>query len=238
MRRPSQRKPARLPYFIPWIPKPSLLDGLIISELSNSTQLLGMPPQPMTSPPPGGDRNEGPGIETTIWIFTSIALLTVISRIFGRVKLTRNLGWDDFWIVIAMLFKLIYASLVEVGVKAGYGRHPYYIGPMHTSEAIHWSSIAFVPGVLAFAVPKLSVTILLTRLLRPRKIQIYIMYFLSFAVIIGGIIAVVILWQQCDPPEGLWNPSIGAHCWSPSVVIDCAIVHGGRVSSPLTYRTC
>ena len=186
-----------------------------------------MPPQQAVSAPPGGDRDKSLSIEITVWIFTAIALITCILRIFGRAKLTRNLSWDDFWIVIAMLLNLLYASLIEVSVKAGYGRHPYYLGPQQTSMAVRWSTRAFTAGVLAFAVPKLSVTILLTRLLNPRKSQIYIMYFLSSLTILGSILAVLFLWLQCRPTEGLWDPSIHAKCWAPLVLPHFAIAHGG-----------
>lgn len=187
-----------------------------------------MAPQSVLLPPPGGGRNKGPSIETTIWIFTSIALLTVLFRIFGRVRLTRNLGWDDFWIVIAMLFNLLYAIFVEIAVKVCNGRRPYYLGPQQTSKAIHWNTIAFLPSVLFFAIAKLSPTILLTRLLIPRKAQAYFMYFLCSANVLVSVVAIVLLWEQCSPSEGLWNPSIGAKCWDPTVVIDYTIVHGGR----------
>ena len=190
-----------------------------------------MPPQPPTGVPAGGDQNKGPSIEAVIWIFTSIALLTAVFRIFGRLRLTRNIGWDDFWIVIAMLLNLIYAAFVEHAVKLGNGRHPYYLGPEQTMRAIHWNTIAFPPGVMSFAIPKLSVTILLAKVLNPTKKQVYIMYSLSLATIVGSILAAIFLFHQCNPPEGVWNSNIGASCWDPSVLTDYCIVHGGRISS-------
>ena len=185
---------------------------------------------PRSSPPAGGDHNKGPSIEIIIWVFTSIAIVTFISRVYGRIALTKNPGWDDFWMVIAMLCNLLYACSIEVTVKLGTGRHSYYLEPQQTSKTIKWLTIAFIPGVLAFAVPKLSVAVLLTRLLNPRKAHAYFMYFLCSTVIIGSIIVAIFLWQQCKPSSGLWDPSIKATCWSPSVVNDYTIVHGCRYS--------
>ncbi|KAL6721939.1 hypothetical protein ACLMJK_001044 [Lecanora helva] len=185
-----------------------------------------MPPQPPNVIPVGGDHDKGPSIEAVIWIFTSIALLTAVSRVFSRLKLTRNPGWDDFWIVIAMILNLLYAAFVQKAVKEGNGRHAYYLGPEQTSKAIHWNTITFVPGVLSFAIPKLSVTILLTNVLNPRRLQVFIMYFLSFATLVGSVLAAIFLWQQCDPPEGVWNPNVHATCWDPSILTDYTIAHG------------
>ncbi len=58
---------------------------------------------PALKVPTDGDRNQGPTVEVVTWVFTSIALITVLLRLFTRLRLTRNPGWDDFWIVIAMV---------------------------------------------------------------------------------------------------------------------------------------
>lgn len=136
------------------------------------------------------------------------------------------------------MLNLIYAVFVEVGVKAGLGRHPYYLGPAQTSVATHWSTIAFTPGPVAFAVPKLSVAILLARLLNPSKVQRYIMYTLSIATTIGSCLVVILLWHQCSPAEKLWIPTIEAKCWNPDVLQDCTIAHGSKhaVQNPPAER--
>lgn len=54
-------------------------------------------------PPAGGDQNLGPTINAVNWLFTSLAALAVGARLYGRAKLTHNIGWDDFWIVIAIV---------------------------------------------------------------------------------------------------------------------------------------
>ena len=145
----------------------------------------------------------------------------------------RNLRSPDLFTsftdsILLKSLNIVYAAIVEVGVKAGNGRHPYYLGPQETSKAIRWSTIAFIPGVLSFTVPKISVAILLARLLNPTKRQKIFMYSLSIVVNIGGCIAVALLWQQCKPSSGLWDPTVAATCWSPDVLIDYTIAHGGR----------
>ena len=53
--------------------------------------------------PVGGDQNQGPVVEIVTWVFTSLALITVFLRLLTRLRLTRNPGWDDFWIVLGMV---------------------------------------------------------------------------------------------------------------------------------------
>jgi len=45
---------------------------------------------PTDPSPVGGDSNQGTAVEVVTWIFTSIALVTLILRIYGRLRLTRN----------------------------------------------------------------------------------------------------------------------------------------------------
>ena len=62
--------------------------------------MSGSPTPPVL---PGGDQNKGPVVETVTWVFTSLALITVFLRLLTRLRITRNPGWDDFWIVLAMV---------------------------------------------------------------------------------------------------------------------------------------
>ena len=59
-----------------------------------------IPPQPA---PAQGDQGLGPTINAVNWVFTILALLAVGARLYGRVKLTHNIGWDDLWIVVAIV---------------------------------------------------------------------------------------------------------------------------------------
>ena len=68
------------------------------------------PPSP---PPLGEDENRGPTINIVNWTFTAVATLCVVLRLFGRLRLTNNVGWDDFWILV---------SIVSVPISE---HHPY-----------------------------------------------------------------------------------------------------------------
>ena len=65
----------------------------------DSTALVAMD----LTPPPGGDENKGPVVLAAVWTLTSIALVTVAARLYGRYRLTRNAGWDDLFITISMV---------------------------------------------------------------------------------------------------------------------------------------
>lgn len=55
------------------------------------------------SRPPDGDRSQGWAILSVCWAFVLAALATTVLRVWVRVRLTRNLRWDDHNIIIAMV---------------------------------------------------------------------------------------------------------------------------------------
>lgn len=54
-------------------------------------------------PPPDGDVNKGPAILAVAWFQFPIALAFVAARMYTRRCLLRNVGWDDWTIVIALV---------------------------------------------------------------------------------------------------------------------------------------
>ena len=57
----------------------------------------------MGTPPPGGDRNRASEIYAFTWILEIISVILVVGRMYSRIKLTRNVWWDDWCICIAMV---------------------------------------------------------------------------------------------------------------------------------------
>lgn len=198
--------------------------------------------------------NRGPAINAAVWTFTTIALLCVLLRLYGRFILTNNFGWDDFWIVISMVsiandetpchntdeFKqvlsLLYSCFASVYVHMGGGRHPYYLGLDRTAAAVRIISIGNIPGIISVAVPKLAVAVLLVRLLNPARYQKAILYTLTLSCVVIQTLCAVFLWVQCTPSAGLWNPvKYKPKCWDLSVTINY-FIFSGCMSSFLPQR--
>lgn len=63
--------------------------------------------------PPNGDVDQGWAILSVCWAFVAAALGSTILRVWIRTRLTRNLGWDDGIMVIAMV------SIDPASIKTG-----------------------------------------------------------------------------------------------------------------------
>lgn len=53
--------------------------------------------------PPDGDIHRGWFLIPYCWILVCAALISTFIRLWIRIRVTRNLGWDDFWIVLALV---------------------------------------------------------------------------------------------------------------------------------------
>jgi hypothetical protein len=56
-----------------------------------------------SAPPPDDDINKGPLVLALCTVTTSVALIAVGTRIFVRVRIVKNVGWDDYTILGAMV---------------------------------------------------------------------------------------------------------------------------------------
>ena len=55
----------------------------------------------MDAPPPGGDRSHGPLLLGTSLVTFVAVLVSVCARMFTRTFIIRQVGWDDYTIVLA-----------------------------------------------------------------------------------------------------------------------------------------
>ena len=87
----------------------------------------------------------------------------------------------------------------------------------------------FAPGVFSFVVPKMAIVVLLIRIFNPTKktkIFLWALVGTSGLFILG---CVVILYAQCSPAKAMWTPTLEHYtCWNPWILVDYAIVAGGR----------
>ena len=57
----------------------------------------------MIAEPHGGDLNRAAEIYGFTWSLEIISLFFVVSRMYSRIKLTRNVWWDDWLVCIAFV---------------------------------------------------------------------------------------------------------------------------------------
>lgn len=66
--------------------------------------------------PDNGDVDQGWALLAVCWVFVTFALISTILRVWVRTRLTRNLGSDDYNMIIAMVSrtKIYRQSLISL----------------------------------------------------------------------------------------------------------------------------
>ncbi|KAF2831138.1 hypothetical protein CC86DRAFT_390819 [Ophiobolus disseminans] len=160
------------------------------------------------------DERQGPTILGATLTVTVVALITTIARLYVRLNMIRNVGWDDYVMIATMTLCVVGQCLVVPQVYYGAGRHIEYIDPQDFSRAFKLNFITQPIYLFAICFVKVSFGFFLLRIaVRPfyRRIIISIMTFMGIYTI--GCFFTIVL--QCTDLRMLWDPNVtGGTCWS------------------------
>ena len=184
----------------------------------------------------------------TLWIFQAMATTTLILRIISRSFLTRDIGWEDVIIAFGWvrpsysLFDIVVpnveqavnlATTIIITICSNAMIHAIDTTPSHlettTVYSLRLSLIAGAMNPNTIWLPKISVALLLSRLLQPKpwtKVMLIVPSVVGF--VAGGIGSAMITILQCNPVAGQWDPErYHPTCWDPSVMVDYNIPWAG-----------
>ncbi|KAM0800301.1 hypothetical protein BDR22DRAFT_258368 [Usnea florida] len=165
--------------------------------------------------PQDGDQNRGPAFLIVALLFFAFALMSVLLRLFARVRLLGLTGWDDLLISLAMAFSMITAAFDIVGVDAGFGRHVYYLLPSETTTAIKYIILSEVAFNLSLATSKSSICVFLLSLIKNslhNKSKRFFLYSTIALLFVTTVISVSLILATCRPTPKIWDPTIPGTC--------------------------
>ncbi|PLN77370.1 hypothetical protein BDW42DRAFT_176995 [Aspergillus taichungensis] len=151
--------------------------------------------------------------------FLSLTVLFVSLRISTRIVFIRTVGWDDFFLVLAMLTNVAFFALVIIQVHNGLGKHQSTLSlkTIHKQLKALWITIPLYN--LSMNLTKISMGILYFRAFKTKTYQRVLIVYLVF-VIISGLWMVLSTLFFCTPIRGFWDKSIHSYCL-PQTVIWC-----------------
>ncbi|KAG9565315.1 hypothetical protein KCU61_g8427, partial [Aureobasidium melanogenum] len=146
-------------------------------------------------------------------VSTSIAFVVLTLRMFTRGLIVRNIGAEDYVVLVAFALSVTLTALICVEVQHGQGRHYSSISPEDLKQLnkAFWASVPVYQASLCLT--KISILLQYRRVFVGSDIQ---------RVILGsiGVIVVYGLWSvfstafMCTPVAYFWDHSIGGHCLS------------------------
>lgn len=111
----------------------------------------------------------------------------------------------------------------------GGARHTYYLTPHQMQLAIEYNWISNVLIVVPLCTGKISVALLLQRLLPPTaKWQRWLLHFISGSLAAIIVFVVLVILCQCRPVESLWDPNVKGACWDPDIVGNWNLFAGSK----------
>lgn len=182
------------------------------------------------------DPGHGPLILSVTWVLTALALILIATRFYVRVNILHALGADDWVMLLAGVLLIVFQACITKGYLWGLGKHDVDLTTEQLINILKWDWISTTPSILVSIVARISITILLIRLFGNK------LWFRRFLIICTGfqsivaIIVIVVVWAQCRPVQGLWNPTIPASRLNPAVQQDLAYLAQSLFTfSDLTY---
>ncbi|KUL84352.1 hypothetical protein ZTR_06332 [Talaromyces verruculosus] len=172
------------------------------------------------------DAHTGPTVASTavatkcaLWIVTAAATTTFILRMWSRSRFTRDIGYEDLIMAIGWAVSIAAGIVLNLSINAS------IVATRNANNmvvdlpfALKLALISVSLGINALFLPKISVALLLARLLRPSRWVKFILVSTSILAFILGVVGVILTFVQCDPIPGQWNPErYHPTCWNPSI---------------------
>ncbi|PSR80613.1 hypothetical protein BD289DRAFT_440453 [Coniella lustricola] len=164
------------------------------------------------------EESRGAFVLAIAWTFTGIAVVIVALRFYTKIRVSRNLAWDDYVVLLSMAAGIGAAILVSISVPLGLGRHTDQVlaepgGQQRVVKAARIQMIGYPFNILAFTLPNVAIAILVHRLLDPQLWRKRLLWGLATFQVIFAIIPCIIIFAQCSPTGKLWNPALPGRCW-------------------------
>ncbi|MCJ1372829.1 hypothetical protein MMC20_004054 [Loxospora ochrophaea] len=155
--------------------------------------------------------NKGPPALAVCIVFTALALIIVILRLFTRLRFVRNTGPDDLIIIIAMGLSIALTVLIWLQVEHGMGQHFKDLAPGEFPRMLKpfWASVPIYN--LSLTLTKVSILLQYLRVFPTDGIRRASWIGLAFISIYG-------LWSffgavfMCWPINFFWDKAVHGRC--------------------------
>ncbi|KAK8045562.1 hypothetical protein PG993_005586 [Apiospora rasikravindrae] len=160
------------------------------------------------------DENLQPNLYAADAICLVAAYIAVTLRLYARRLKVQPLGWDDYMILVALLFTTVFVSLCIFVAAYGMGRHTIVTVLEHPERSVPFAKATLAAGVIynpALVCTKISILLLYHRLFPGKRLKWACVGVGTFT-IAYSITAIMTNIFQCVPVESNWDTTITPHC--------------------------
>ncbi|KAL8686993.1 MAG: hypothetical protein Q9218_006711 [Villophora microphyllina] len=169
--------------------------------------------------------NLGPVFLGVDWAIFSLSSIAVVIRLFTRIWVTRNFGWDDAMMALTQCITAVGKGFVVTEVSYGLGQHRDDILVGHYRNFLKYYYLDTVQFFVALATCKISICLFLLRLSQFNRLRAVLYGLIAFLVFTT--VALTLLYAlQCHPVHKAWDLGASGACFSRDLVLNITIVQG------------
>ncbi|KAK1986841.1 hypothetical protein LZ30DRAFT_240947 [Colletotrichum cereale] len=163
--------------------------------------------------------NRGPQLVAVGLTLVIAAFVAIVLRFYTRVFLVKNFGIDDWFMLGAATFFILFVSCALAGVHYGTGRHRVDLSDEDWETAMMYWWYCYLWYCLAMVASKISIGYFLLRI-TVRKVDIWIIYIVMMLTVCTGVVFFFVTLLQCQPISYFWNQRTQeGHCVPIDVII-------------------
>ncbi|TGO16648.1 hypothetical protein BTUL_0025g00020 [Botrytis tulipae] len=155
---------------------------------------------------------KGPTIVAVMWTETVVALIAIGLRLYTKAFIKRNVGYDDYLIIVSWFMLMPYTAACTAAATQGFGQHSSDLTIEAFADATRSEIIGQTFCIIGIATSKASASVFLLRLAVVEWHK-WVLYITMFAVTGIAVICALFDFIRCDPIAHVWNPYIPAKCW-------------------------
>lgn len=169
------------------------------------------------------------------WPLFAFSAILVVLRVWVRTRIIKSWGWDDPFIILALLCATINTALATMAFYYGTGRHAIDLSPYQQiqSTKYNWLSQGF--HVMSTNWGKVSVALFMLRISHRAKHHRPAMWTGIAVLSIINVVCVYTIYGQCTPTSRLWASDMDGSCWDPNIQKNYAFFQGCMCTAIFCY---
>ncbi|CAO2654833.1 Nn.00g115660.m01.CDS01 [Neocucurbitaria sp. VM-36] len=171
--------------------------------------------------------NRGPELQAVCSTFVSFAFVATALRVYVRTFIVKAFGYDDAFMVFALLAHIMFAGCAIGGIHWGTGRHMDTLDADSIMKAMRYWWLCYIAYCWAMIGAKISIGLFLLRV-TIHKIHRWIIYVAMGLTVLTGLIFFFVTLLQCSPISYFWDRTQeNGWCVPIDVIIGLTFLYSG-----------
>ncbi|KAI1336239.1 hypothetical protein F5Y15DRAFT_208557 [Xylariaceae sp. FL0016] len=169
--------------------------------------------------------NRGPQLLIVDFTFLFISIVIVITRCFVRIFMVKRFGVDDWTMLAATVFFILYTTCSINGIHYGTGRHRDDLDPADYAQAKQFWWFCYLTYSWSMIMSKMSIGLFLLRV-AVKKMHIWIIYGALSITVITCLAFFFVTIFQCHPISFFWDDyTQNGKCLDGNIVVGLAYLY-------------